>query len=94
MALVNVRLDADDARRAAELRRAGVRISSIVRQAIRAEHERRVGRRGGGRAAVAVLARIYADLPDTPDVRARGFDLRDRQAVRAAVERRARTRRR
>jgi hypothetical protein len=93
MALVNVRLDAEDARRVAELRRAGVRISAIVRQAIRAEHEQRVGKRPGARAAAALLARIYADLPDTPGVGPRGFDLRDRRAVRAAVERRARRRR-
>jgi hypothetical protein len=94
MALVNVRLDAEDARRVAELRRAGVRISTILRQAIRAEHERRVGKRVGGRAAAAVLRRIYADLPDTPDVEPRGYDLRDRRAVRAAIEKRARARRR
>ena len=93
MALVNVRLDAEDARRVAELRRAGVRISTLVRRAIRAEHEQRVGKRAGGRAAAAVLARLYADLPDTPDVEPRGFDLRDRRAFRAAVEKRARRRR-
>jgi hypothetical protein len=93
MTLVNVRLDAEDARRVAELRRAGVQISSIVRQAIRVEHEQRVKKRTGGRAAAAVLARIYADLPDTPDVRPRGYDLRDRRAVRAAVEKRVRRRR-
>jgi hypothetical protein len=92
--LVNVRLDAEDARRVAELRRAGVRISTIVRQAIRAEHEQRVGKRAGGRAAADILARIYADLPDTPDVKPRGYDLGDRRAVRAAVDKRARTRRR
>lgn len=93
MALVNVRLDAEDGRRVAELRRAGVQISSIVRQAIRAEHEKRVGKRTGGRAAAALLARIYADLPDTPDVEPRGYDLRDRRAVRAAVRERAGKRR-
>jgi hypothetical protein len=94
MAHVNVRLDAEDARRVAELRRAGVQISSIVRRAIRGEHERRVGKRAGGRAVAALLARIYADLPDTPEVEPRGYDLRDRRAVRTAVERRARARRR
>jgi hypothetical protein len=90
MALVNVRLDREDARRVAELRRAGVQISSIVRQAIRAEHEQRIGKRVGGRAAAALLARIYADHPDTPDVRPRGYDLGDRRAVRAALQKRAR----
>jgi hypothetical protein len=93
MALVNVRLDAEDARRVADLRRAGLRISTIVRQAIRAEHEQRLGKRPGGRAAAALLARIYADLPDTADVEPRGFDLRDRRAVRAVLARRSRRRR-
>jgi hypothetical protein len=93
MGLVNVRLDAEDARRVADLRRAGVQISTIVRQAIRAEHEQRVGKRAGGRAAAALLARIYADHPDTPDVQPRGYDLGDRRAVRAALERRARRKR-
>lgn len=88
-----MRLDVEDARRVAELRRAGVQFSSIVRQAIRAEHEQRVRKRAGGRAAAALLAGIYADLPDTADVKPRGFDLRDRRAVRAAVEKRARKRR-
>jgi hypothetical protein len=90
MALVNVRLDAEDARRVAALRRAGVQISSVVRQAIRTEHARRLGRRPAGRAAAAVVARIYADLPDTPDVAPRAYDLRDRRAVRAAFEKRVR----
>jgi Arc/MetJ-type ribon-helix-helix transcriptional regulator len=93
MALVNVRLDEEDARRVAELRRAGIQISGVVRQAIRDAHARRVGERAGGRAAMALLARIYADHPDTPGVRRRGFDLRDRQAVRAAVQKRARGKR-
>jgi hypothetical protein len=89
MALLNVRLDAEDARKVAELRRAGVQISTLVRQAIRAEHEQRVGKRAGGRTAAALVARIYADLPDTPDVVPRGFDLRDRRRVRAAIAGRA-----
>lgn len=93
MALLNVRLDTEDAQRVAELRRAGVQISSLLRKAIRTEHEERIGKRAGGRAAAALLARIYADLPDTRGVRPRGYDLRDRRAVRAAVEKRARARR-
>jgi hypothetical protein len=83
MALLNVRLNADDRRRVADLRRDGVQISQLVREAIRARHEqRRPGRAG---APAAVMARIYDDHPDTADVRPRGFDLRDRRAVRRAV---------
>jgi hypothetical protein len=93
MPLLNVRLDAEDARRVAELRRTGVRVSTLLREAIRAEHEQRIGKRAGGRTALALLERIYAELPDTPEVRPRGYDLRDRRAVRGAVEKRARPRR-
>ncbi len=93
MALLNVRLDADDARRVAELRREGVQISRLVREAIRAEHEQRRRRRRTGRDAAALIAQIYADHPDTPDVRPRTYDLRDRRAVRQAVEARLRRRR-
>jgi hypothetical protein len=67
-----------------------VEISGLVRQAIRTEHDRRVERRTSGRAAAALLARIYGDHPDTRDVQRRGYDLRDRRAVRAAVQKRAR----
>jgi hypothetical protein len=88
MALLNVRLDADDARRVADLRRDGVQISQLVREAIRTEHELRSRRRGAGRDPVALIERIYADYPDTPDVRPRKYDLRNRRAVRRAIVRR------
>jgi post-segregation antitoxin (ccd killing protein) len=93
MPLLNVRLDADDVRRVADLRREGVQISRLVREAIRAEHEQRNRRRGAGRDAAAIMARIYADHPDTPDVRPRRYDLRDRQAVRRAIAARLQKRR-
>jgi hypothetical protein len=44
MALLNVRLDEEDARTAAALRRAGVPISTIVRDAIRTEYAKRIAR--------------------------------------------------
>jgi hypothetical protein len=93
VALLSVRLESDDARRVVELRRAGVHISSIVRQAIRTEHERRLGKHPSGRSVAMLLERIYADHPDTPDVERRGYDLRDRQAARATLQKRSRKRR-
>jgi post-segregation antitoxin (ccd killing protein) len=90
MALLNVRLDADDAKRVAELRRDGVQISRLVREAIRAEHESRGRSRRAARDVATVLARIYEDYPDTPDVRARAYDLRDRRAVRQPIAARLR----
>lgn len=85
MPLLNVRLDADDARRAVELRKTGVQISRIVREAIRAEHDRRVGRPRAQRGTAEILSEIYAAHPDPPRPPRRAFDLRDRKAARAAI---------
>lgn len=88
MKLLNVRLDSDDARLASELRRAGFPISRLVRDAIRAQHEQRIGKRGKRPRASDVMARIYAEHPDPPGVSRRRLDLRDRLAVRRAIARR------
>jgi hypothetical protein len=93
MRLLNVRLSADDARRVTELRRDGIEISQLVREAIRAEHEHRLRKRAVSRNAAAVMARIYADHPDTATVQPRGYNLRDRRAVRRAIAERLRKRR-
>ena len=87
MPLLNVRLSADDARRAAELRKTGVQVSRIVREAIRAEHERRVRRSRAQKTTTEILAEIYAAHPDPPLVPPRAFDLRDRKAAREAIVR-------
>jgi post-segregation antitoxin (ccd killing protein) len=85
MKLLNVRLDEDDARRAGELRKAGVQISRLVRDAIRAEHDERIGKRRKRKGARDIIARIYAEHPDPPGLPRRRFDLRDRRAVRRAI---------
>ncbi|HMH50016.1 MAG TPA: hypothetical protein VK548_07265 [Candidatus Acidoferrum sp.] len=83
--LLNVRLSPDDARRAVELRKTGVKISRIVREAIRAEHDRRVKRSRARQATADILADIYAAHPDPPRMPRRAFDLRDRKAAREAI---------
>ena len=85
MKLLNVRLGDEDARRVAYLRQAGIQLSRLVREAIRAEYDRRVGHRGTHRRPAQVMAEIYAACPDPPDLPARTIDLRDRKAARAAV---------
>lgn len=92
MRLLNVRLSPEDARRVAALRRAGVAISQLVRDAIRAEHGRRAGGRGRRETASDVMRRIYAEHPDPPGLTRRSYDLRDRQAVRRELARRLRRR--
>lgn len=89
MKLLNVRLDADDTRLVSQLRQAGVEISRVVREAIRAEHGRRVGRRGRPRPA-EVMAAIYAAHPDPPGLPRRRYDMRDRRAARRAIVRKLR----
>ena len=87
MPLLNVRLSADDSRRAAELRQRGIQVSRIVREAIRAEHERRVRRSRTQKTTREILAEIYAAHPDPPLAPPRAFDLRDRKAAREAIVR-------
>lgn len=87
MALLNVRLDAGDARRAKALREAGVPISSLVREAIRAEYERRLARKRGQVRPSRVVADILASLPDPADLPPRSFEATDREAVRRHVVR-------
>lgn len=87
MSLLNVRLDADDERRAKILRSAGVPISRIVREAIRAEYERRVALPRGETKPSHVVVEILESLPDPPDLAARPFPATDRRAVRRHVVR-------
>ena len=85
MALLNVRLDEEDARMAAELRHAGVPISSIVREAIRNEYARRVARPKALRPPSRIVAEIVASLADPPDLPPPALDVHDRRAVRRHV---------
>jgi hypothetical protein len=92
MKLLNVRLDAADARCAEELRRAGVQISRLVRDAIRSEYAQRLGVRGKRRGPRDIMSQIYAEHPDPPRQPRRRLDLTDRHALRRAIRRRTRRR--
>lgn len=70
---------------AARLREEGVQISGLVREAIRAEYERRIERRGED-SPLSVVEGILADLPDPPDLPARDFKSNDRRAVRRHIQ--------
>jgi hypothetical protein len=85
MPLLNVRLSAEDARRAAELREDGIQISNVVREAIRAEYLRR--RRGapGHRRPSLIVKSILEALPDPVDTPRRAIDPVDRHAVRRHI---------
>jgi hypothetical protein len=81
---LNVRLTAEETRMAERLRAEGVQISGLVREAIRAEYERRIERLGEASPA-AVARRILADLPDPPDLPPRTFAATDRKALRRHI---------
>ena len=87
--LVNVRLDRDRFRKAQVLRERGVTLSDIVREAI----DQRFAELGHSSSTAdirAIVRRIFEEFPDPPDLPPREYDLRDRQAARAAIVRKIR----
>jgi hypothetical protein len=69
---------------AAALRSAGVAISGVVREALRAEYERRIGRQRKLKGS-AIVAAIIESVPDPPGLAVRDFSATDRRAVRRHV---------
>ena len=94
MKLINVRLDAEDARKAASLRKEGVEISSLVRDAIRAEDDRRRKPKRNGRKASEIIQEIIARHPTPPGTPPRNYNVHDRHEARAAILRKLRGARR
>ncbi len=93
MRLLNVRLGPEDSRIAAELRKQGVQLSRVVREALRAAYTVRSAGRSRRRRASDIMADIYAHFPDPPGLARRRFDLRDRQSARRAIAAQAKRRR-
>jgi post-segregation antitoxin (ccd killing protein) len=93
MKLINVRLGTEDARLAARLRKDGIQISRVVREAIRAAYHDRVEGRPRRRRPSEIMAEIYAALPDPPGLPPRRYDLRDPSSVRRQILARRRLRR-
>ena len=85
MRLLNVRLSPEDSRIAAELRKEGIRLSHVVREALRAAHAARGAGGRRRRRASDVMAEIYAQLPDPPGPALRSVDHRDRRSARRAI---------
>ena len=85
MALLNVKLKPDDVRMAQALRKEGITISDVVRDAIRAEYQRRIGQRTARGRASERMAAIYAMHPDPVDLPARTYDVHDAVAARQAT---------
>jgi hypothetical protein len=89
--LINVRLDAERIRKARVLRKRGVTLSTVVREAIDGRFAKLQSR---SRLDVkAIVRRMFDESPDPPGLPARGYDVHDRRAARKAILGRLRSRR-
>lgn len=84
--ILNVRLGPDDVTMVSELRKRGVELSSLVREAIRAKYLDTVAATPVD--VTGVLARIYAEHPEQDATRP--VSVLDRRAFRERVARRVR----
>jgi post-segregation antitoxin (ccd killing protein) len=91
--LLNVRLDPEDQRLADELRADGLPISKLVRDAIRAEHERRLGAKRRKAKPSAIVADLFKRFPDQAGDRGHAIDTTDRRAVQKYIGSRLRAKR-
>jgi hypothetical protein len=95
MKLINVKLNPEDARKAAALRKDGVLISTLVREAIRAEYDRRRPPKRDKRKPSEIVEEIIARYPTPPGTPPRDYNVHDRHEAREAILRKLRgTRRR
>jgi hypothetical protein len=85
--LVNVRLDADYARKARLLRDRGVVLSDLVREAIDARYEA-LAQGDEPRNAKELIARIFERHPDEAHAEPRDYDVHSGAEARAAIRRR------
>lgn len=87
MKLVNVRLSDEDAAKVAELRREGIELATLVREAVRARY---LAMRPAleGSSVRGVLAAIYAAHPLPEEAERLAVNASDRRAVRRHVRRR------
>ena len=86
MSLLNIRISDEDLRMIRALRSQGIKVASLVRDAIRSEYARRSSRKSA-RDVRAILQDIYARHPEPSDAPPRGFDVHDRrQFARAFAE--------
>jgi hypothetical protein len=87
--LVNVRLDGERLRKVRTLRRRGVVLSDLLREAIDRQFEA-LNEQANERDIRAIVGRILERYPDPPDLPVRLYDLRDRKEARHAIARKLR----
>lgn len=91
MRLLNIRLDSEDLAKVQALRARGVNVSHLLRQAIRAEHQRRAQLSREGSVEEA-LAEIYSQHPVAAASKQQRFYPHHRRRFRKAVGRYVRRR--
>ena len=91
--LVNVRLDAERLRKARTLRERGVALSHLVREAIDERFDK-LSEAAKPRDVKAIMARVFEQYPDPPDLPPRAYNVHNRKEVRHAILRKLRRRRR
>jgi hypothetical protein len=87
--LVNVRLDDERVRKAQTLRKRGIALSDVVREAIDERFEA-LQRSEAPLDVRAILLDIFGRYPDPPDLPPRDYDVHDRRAARTAIRRKLR----
>ena len=85
MKLLNVRLGPDETRIVTELRRDGIQISKLVREALHSAYRARQASSDKPQDPRDIMERIYAEFPDPPHSRRSRVDLRDHRSVRRAI---------
>jgi hypothetical protein len=88
--LVNVRLDAERVRKVQRLRERGVTLSTVVREAID-DRFASLDQSPTRCDVKGIIARMFDEYPDPPDLPARRYDVHNRLAARRAILRRLRS---
>jgi Arc/MetJ-type ribon-helix-helix transcriptional regulator len=94
MASMSIRLSSEDLAKVRDLRKQGVNVSELLRDAVRAEHQRRTPRRHSKRDLQTILAGIYAKYPDPKDRPPKTVNPHDRHAFREMIRNKVRRGRR
>lgn len=81
--LVNVRLDADRLRKARALRKRGIALSDVVREAIDVRYGQLQSTPRND--VKAIVRRIFDEHPDPVGLPERGYDVHDRRSARRAI---------
>jgi hypothetical protein len=87
--LINVRLDQERLRKVLALRKRGLALSDVVREAID-ERFSELRESTSPAEVKAIVDGIFARYPDPPDVPGRGYDVHNPRAARRAIQRKLR----